>query len=195
LGTSVNQSSPRTVNWLAAHATYRDVNIPPHRAMVEVWRAATNQKTGDLAALLSKPIVAELGRLAGEVRSVKELWTRATALIARSEDSSLGSDIARRAAVQCIGATDRVQAYNERVFAEATSYLVSRDLPGFVGSGRARTAEESLQFKLDVMDQAARAARRVAPPSSFGPAAWSRHVARVVAELKGNPTELKGNPK
>jgi hypothetical protein len=185
VGTSVNQRSPRTLGWQAVHATYRNHEIPIARVTSEVWRAATNQERGDLARLLSAPIVAKLGQLAARAHSRLDLSRAAATEIVRTKSSSLASEIARRAAIQCMSSRDRISAYNQRLFAEATSYLVSRDLPGFVGHGRVRTVTESLEFKSAVASHVARLVSEIGQPKSLAPKGWEKHVQHVITALQG----------
>lgn len=120
MGTSVNQSSPKTLNWDAVHAGYRSPSVPIARVASEIWRAATNQPHGNLAALLSSPIIARMGQLTAKSKSAVDV-SRATALeIVRTKSSSLATSIARRAAIQAFGSRNRIDSYYQRLFAEAT---------------------------------------------------------------------------
>jgi len=185
MGTSVNQASPHTLSWTAAQVGYRDAAISIARVASEVWRAALNQESGNIAQLIAQPIVAHLGDLAIRAQSAADA-SRATAIaIAQSKQSSLGTDIARRAAVQCVSATDRFATYTERVFAEATAYLVSRDLPGFVGSGRARTVADSMELKAALVSHVADLVRGVDRPASADARSWAKYVDTVVERLRG----------
>lgn len=185
MGTSVNQASPRTLNWNAAQAGYRDAEVPIARVAAEVWRAAVNQEVGNIANLIAQPIIARLADLAVRAESATDA-SRSTALtIAQSKQSSLATDIARRAAIQCVGASDRFSTYSERVFTEATAYLVSRDLPGFVGSGRARNVAESMEFKAALANHVATVARSVERPTTPDVRAWAKYVDVVVKRLRG----------
>jgi hypothetical protein len=185
MGTSVNQSSPKTLNWQAVHAGYRNPETPVDRVVTEVWRAAANQAQGDLARLLSAPIVAKLGDLARNAANSAEVARTSAQEIVRTKAASLAADIARRAAIQCIGSTDRATAYREKVFTEATNYLVSRDLPGFVGSGRAKNAADSIQFKTAVSNHVSEIARSIKGPKTFSARSWDKHVQAVVTALQG----------
>ena len=186
MGTSVNQPSPRTLNWTAAQAGYRDPAIPIERVASEIWRAALNQETGNIAQLIGQPVIASLGDLAARAQTAADV-SRSTALaIARSKQSSLGTDIARRAAIQCIGSADRFAAYTERVFAEATAYLISRDLPGFVGMGRVRNVSDSMELKTAVVSHVTSVVRGVQRPTSPDPRSWSTFVNTVTQRLRGS---------
>jgi hypothetical protein len=185
MGTSVNQSSPRTLRWSAAQAGYRSDQIPVPRVVTEVWRAALNQPTGDMAQLLSQPIVARLGVLASEAESAPSLSRDMARVLAETKKSTLGTEIARRAALQCIEARDRMSKYAERLLAEATAYLVCRDLPGFVGSGRTRTVADSMEFKKQIMNHVADVAGRARRPKTLTARSWARYVKRVMKLLQG----------
>lgn len=185
MGTSVNQASPRTRNWEAAQSTYKSDEFPVERVLREVWRAATNQPAGDLAAQLAAPVVSRLRDIALQGATPVQVAAAVNREIARSRQTSLGVEIARRAALQCLAAENRAQAFTERVFAEASNYLVSRDLPGFVGQDfRNRTVADSFQFKQSVSDAAARTARETGEPRSATAKAWREYTGAVIERLR-----------
>jgi len=186
LGTSVNQRSPDTLNWRAVQATYEDASIPIERVLQEIWRAATSREGNNFNVLLSEPIITRLRDIAVSARSPVEAATAAGAAIAESKQTSLVADIAFRAAVQASTSVNRAQTYSERIFAEASNYLISRDLPGFVGTvGRNTTVAESVHFKAALMEAASSAVRQVGIPTFSSPKAWQRHAAAIVNRLQG----------
>ena len=185
MGTSVNQSSPRTVNWAAAQAGYRG-NVPVDRVVQEIWRAVTNQPEGNLARLLADPIVARLGQIAREGESAVQVAVATNRELAQSKQASLATAIAQRAATQCVGSEDRVQSYGERVFAEACNYLLSRDLPGFIGkSYRNATVVDALEFKASVLRATISAAQGAGKADVRSAASWRSYVQTVVNRLQG----------
>jgi hypothetical protein len=184
MGTSVSQSSPHTLSWNAAHAAYRDANIPVSRVAAEVWRAALNQESGDIGRLIAHPIIAQIGMLATEATSASDLSRKTALLLVHRKQSSLGTEIARRAAIQCVGAPNQQELFRERVFAEATGYLVARDLSGFVGGGRTHNVAESLDLKAALMSHVANVVRSVRPPRALEAKSWAEHVSTVVDELR-----------
>ena len=186
MGTSVNQSSPRTLNWKAAQAGYRDPSVSVNRIASEVWRAALNQETGNIAQLLSQPIVARIGALVAESSSSMDLARKSAFEIARSKQSSLATELARRACIQVAGARDGPAAFTARLFAEATAYLVSRDLPGFVGLGRLHDVAQSTTFKSSLSQYAAEVATRAKHPSQLTERNWPDHVKNVIRLLRGS---------
>lgn len=185
MGTSVNQPSPKTINWRAAQATYRNADVPVERVLREMWRAATNQAEGNLASLLAQPIIARVRDIALQGGDATQVAMAVSREIAESRQSSFAAVIAQRAAVQSVSAADRDQAYSERVFAEASNYLLSRDLPGYVGDiGRNKNVGDSYQFKRAVLEAATNVVRQVGTPSSNTPEAWHEHTTAVVDALK-----------
>jgi len=186
LGTSVNQRSPDTLNWRAVQATYEDANIPIERVLQEIWRAASGRELENISTMLAEPIVFRLRDIALSAKSPVEAAALGGREIAQSKQASLVADIALRAAVQAATTSNPAQSYSERVFAEASNYLISRDLPGFVGAvGRNETVAESLQFKASVLRAASAAVREVGIPTISTPRAWQRHAAAVLTRLRG----------
>jgi hypothetical protein len=185
MGTSVNQSSPRTINWAAAQAGYRD-NVPIDRVVQEIWRAATNQPEGNLARLLADPIIARLGQIANEGSSAVQVAMATSLEVAHSKKASLAAAIAQRAATQCLASENRTKAYGERVFAEACNYLLSRDLPGYIGgNNRNATVGDALEFKHSVLSATISAAQDAGRPDVRSAASWRTYVQTVVSRLQG----------
>jgi hypothetical protein len=188
MGTSVNQGSAKSSNWDVAQAGYRS-NVPVDRVVQEIWRAATNQKQGDIANLLAQPIVARVAQIAVQASSPLEAATAVRTEIARSKEASLAADIAHRAAVQCVTHENRAQAYGEHLFAEACNYLLSRDLPGFVGTAyRNHTVGDTLAFKASVLESTMRAVQERGHPDFSTDERWRTYVEGVVSRLKKRAT-------
>jgi hypothetical protein len=154
------------------------------RVAAEIWRAAGNQPKGNIAELLARPIVATVGELISSARSAAELVQKYAFVVADSKQASLATDIARRAAIQSFGASQPFKAYAERLFSEATSYLVARDLPGFVGIGRAKDVSQSLDFATQIANHASTVAAAVNLPRQVTPESWAAHVRNVVDALR-----------
>lgn len=187
MGTSINQRSPNTPNWRVVSTAYTNNSISVDRAVQEIWRAATNQPTGDLSRELGNSIVAECFRIAVTAESREQAIQQANLAVAFSGQASLAADIAQRAVVQSFRtAENRAGAFAAALFAEAGNYLVSRDLPGFVGpSGRAKNVSESIRFKGEIKTHiAARVAEVPQPTPDVGGLRWRGYVARVVNQLK-----------
>lgn len=186
MGTSINQRSPNTPNWRAASTAYTNRSISIERAVQEIWRAATNQPVGDLSRDLGKSIVAECLRIAVDSASREEAIQKANLVVAFSGQASLAADIAQRAVVQSFRTSeDRAGAFTAALFAEAGNYLVSRDLPGYVGhDGRARNVSEAIRFKGEIKRQIAARVAEVPRPPDMVSHGWEGYVSRVVNQLK-----------
>ena len=161
MGTSVSQGSPRTASWSAVAAGYRDSSIPIRRVVTEIWRAAQSEADANWRSLISSPIVAACLEIAVESANPGTALTSAAREIARTRQSSLAAELAKRAIVQSFAAIDRAQqAFAESMFVETTDYLVARDLPEYVGeSGRNQTVGEAIEFKNRVRETVAEVVR------------------------------------
>lgn len=189
MGTSVSQRSPSTPNWDAALIAYETDVIPLDRAVQEIWRAATNQPEGNLGVDLGSPIVAECLRIAESANSRGQAVQEARRAIALSGQTSLAADIAQRAVAQTFARPqDRTVAFAASLFAEAGNYLVSRDLPGYIGpEGRAKTVSQAIGLKSAVQERIIAVVNQTPRPSglSSSPALWRTFVNDVVTRLAG----------
>ena len=189
MGTSISHRSPSTPNWRAASLAYTHDEVPIDRAVQEIWRAATNQPIGDLAADLGSPPVATCLQIAMTADSPDSGLREAVTKIALSGEVSLATDLAQRAMVQSLMSTeDRVGNFSRRLFAEAVDYLVSRDLSGYVGrSERVKNVSSSIEFKRLVRASVEESVRSVPVPEGVGrePARWRDYVSDVVTRLTG----------
>ena len=186
MGTSVNQRSPDTTNWRIVQRAYEDPNFPAERALKEIWRAATNQPQGDLAAQLGEPAIAAFADVAIASSSPAEAAREAGRVIAETKCASLAADIARRAAVQSAGRENPREAFAQRLFAEATNYLVSRDLPGHIGANeRLDSVSAAREFRQRLTGLAAQAALSSPGPVEYGGQAWTAYVRSVLEGISG----------
>ena len=186
MGTSKSQPSPRTPNWRAAQLAYTDPTVSIDRAVQEIWRAATNQPSGDLAELLREPAIAECFAVASAEPTRESAVDAVSRHVAALGTSSLALVIAQRAVAQSYGQPNPVAAFTASLFGEAGNYLVSRDLPGFVGpDGRAKTASESLALKAAIRERVSTRAAEITPPRQRALAdAWPDYVSEVVGHLR-----------
>lgn len=185
MGTSVNQRSPDNDNWRLVQDVYRDPNIETDEALRSIWRAASNNNETNLTSLLSDPAIGSLASLAASAASPAEAFQTTTQYISDSKVSSLASDIAKRAVLQSAGKENASSLFYERLFAEATNYLVSRDLPGYVGPGsKFQTVADARQFTRDITEAAATAVRSTPAPATILGDDWRSYVQTVVTTLR-----------
>jgi hypothetical protein len=187
MGTSTSQGSPQTSSWRAAQAAYTNASVPVERAVQEIWRAAVNQPVGNIAESLASPVVARCLQIAFGANSREAALAEATSHIALSGEASLGAEIAKRAVAKSFQeGVDRVRAYTASLFSEASNYLISRDLPAFVGTtGRIHTASESLAFKSAAQQHVQNRVAQIPRPGRENLAHdWSSYIAAVVDHLR-----------
>jgi hypothetical protein len=181
----VNQRSPDTPPWILAQDAYTDPNMPINQALREVWRAASNATETNLMSFLAQPEVRSFADLAERVSSPSEAFQVSSHFIADQKLASLVADIARRAVIQSAGAENPRQQFVQRLFAEATNYLVSRDLPGHIRpGGKIQNVADARRFTQQMMDTAADAVRRTPAPPTFEVKTWPTYVRSVVQTIR-----------
>ncbi len=192
MGTSVSQRSPRSgrtgVNWSAVSVAYRSDNIPIERVVKEVWRAAQSDAESSWANLLQASAVLGCRDISIESGSAQEAMSAAVQMIARDGSSSIAADIAKRAIVQSFGSESREIGFAESLFAEATNYLVSRDLAGLVGtSDRTGSVTSASEFKRQIVqsvrDQVNTLVQGGVAPARQDMAAWRGFVRETIESL------------
>lgn len=188
MGTSVNQRSPKTPNWQAVGVVYSNPDIPVDRAVEEIWRASSNEATGGIVDSLSAPVVAGCVGIVENAKSSLEAVQRIRQLITSTGKATLAVDIAQRAAILSFGkAENRQDVFVQALFSEASNYLVSRDIPGYVGSEKLRTVKELIAFKTSVLQSVASSVATVSLPKRnlADPKTWRRVVNQIVDRLTG----------
>lgn len=189
MGTSTNQRSPRTPNWKAVEVAYTHPGASIQRTAQEVWRAAANEFDGGLVSSLSSPIVAQCLEVAQTSRSTIDAAQKVRRLLALSGQASLAGEIAQRAVIIAREKEgNRINAFVRSLFSEATNYLVSRDLPGFVGlSDRVRTVQIATVLKSSIINEVSSNVDAVPKPSGklSNPKTWQKFVNNVVDNLSG----------
>lgn len=185
MGTSMSQRSPSTTNWKAVDIAYQNSDVSIQRTVQEIWRASANDDKG-LANILGDKIVAQCIEIVRNAQSPAEAAQQVRRLVAFSGNASLAADIAQRATILSFGDKNRVENYVRSVFTEASNYLISRDLPGFVGrSDRLKTVQDATSFKSSILSEVASHVSTVPRPagSLSDHQTWNRFVDKVVSRL------------
>jgi hypothetical protein len=188
VGTSVSQSSPSTPNWQAAQAAFYSPEIPLDRTIQELWRAADSQIDENLARDLQAPIIAECLRITLASSTRTEAVRNVARMVASSNESSLATEVARRAAARSFsGVGSSAAAFAKAVFADAGDYLTSRDLPGFVGiSEKIPKVSDLIALKASIRERIAEVVEDIELPEEANVVeGWSDYAGRVVDTLKG----------
>jgi hypothetical protein len=189
MGTSVSQRSPPTPNWRAVGAAYNSPTIPTERVAQEVWRAVASQPGENLATLLGAGVIAGCAEAVVTAASPQQAIAVMRRQLALSGETSVAGEVAQRAAVTGFQSTgDRLTAFAAQLFSEASNHLVSRDLPGFVGSSpRVPNVSAAAALRADVCRHVAGVVRSIPcpPDATASEPAWSAYVGAVVKALSG----------
>lgn len=190
MGTSVSQSSPSTPIWQAVQATYYTPEIPVERTVQELWRAADSQTDENLVRDISAPIVAECLRVTMMASSRMEAIRNVAQAVVTSGESTLATEIARRAAAKSFsggGGGGSATSFAVALFVEAGDYLASRDLPGFVGvSEKLPKVSDLVALKKRIRARIADVVQEVELPEGENVVeVWPAYVGRVAETLKG----------
>jgi hypothetical protein len=189
VGTSVNQRSPKTANWSAVETAYMHFGISLQRTVQEIWRAAANEQDGGLVSDLGQPIIAQCVDIVKNANSPIEVGQKIRRLMVLSGQASLVGDIANRAAVISFGAGEnRIDSFVSSLFSEASNYLVSRDIPGFVGlADKVKTVRDVTAFKISIIQEVASKVSTVRKPAGnlSDPSIWKSFVDEITVHLTG----------
>lgn len=186
MGTSTSQASRSSTTWATVRASYTSDAVPIGQVVTQVWRAAQIDAEVSWRELLTSPILTTCLELAVRNNSAVEASRAAARAIALGSSASLAAEVAQRAIIQSFSSDSRAQAYTEAVFAEATNYLVSRDLSGLVGElSRCRTVVDSVAFKDAVRRSVEQIVQARGVPLDDLRDSWSSYVDSVLGDLAG----------
>jgi hypothetical protein len=157
--------------------------VQPSDQVAELWRAATADRNRVLRNELADPLLARAAGLAeasaGDPQSALDAFDRS---VSESRSKNFALEFGRRALARAALSNTGAAGFAAELFAEATSYYVARDLPGFVGSpNRVQNAREALSLKAGLQ----RAAHEVAAVGtvSVEPNAWAQYVDAALERL------------
>jgi hypothetical protein len=181
MGTSRSHPSPKIPQWQVPREMMGREEVPPSSQQQWLWRAAIAEKGAGLAAELTAPPFAEAVRLAD--RPLVEALPAFDRSVRESRTTTLFADLARRALARAVVTKGGGDAFGPELFAEATGYFASRDLPSVVGGqGRVQTARDSLALKAELRNEAlARMGQVTADPRTD----WAGYVSGALTALSG----------
>jgi hypothetical protein len=184
VGTSTSHASPAGLNWQATQTAYLSKDVPVERFVGEVWRACQGEDE-HMSSLLESSLIFECYETVRTSTGLEPAMEAMSRQIAKSKQSTIVSDLARRATVLAFGTPTPEAEWRVALFTQVTDYLISRDLPGFVGSRyRNRSVEEAIGFK----DEAIRRVRervQVVPLRPRSAQEWRAYVRDVMRSLVG----------
>jgi len=185
MGTSKNVASPDTPPWKPALAVLGRNGIPPSRQLREIWRSASVDRGPRLLDDFAAPTLAIACKLAQGSGNVHNVLREYESLLAHDRKLGLAAEIGRRALARAVSSREGSQGFATELFAEATSYYVSRDLPSFVGAkGRVETTTAAMALKSAIKGVTKEVVRSVGTPTT-DPDGWVSYVKRVITSLEG----------
>lgn len=186
MGTSRNDRSPDTPPWRLTLASLGAGAVPADRQASEIWRAAVADRADKLFKDFGAPVLAEASQLVGKRLSTPQTIQAFDDVTRQSRATGLAVEMARRALARASASEVGATGFAAELFAEATSYYASRDLPSVVGlPGRVETASAVIALKEQLRSAARNAVQRCRQPAP-GPQAWRRFVETVIKELQGH---------
>jgi hypothetical protein len=185
MGTSKNVASPDTAPWKPALAVLGKTGVAVPRQLLEIWRSASADRGHRLLDDFATPTLAQACKLASTAPNVERALTQYDNLLGENKARGLGVEVGRRALLRAVSQKLGSQGFAAELFAEATSYYVSRDLPSFVG-GRGRV--ETMSAAMSLKSQIGLATRAIV--ENYGAPAtdnqgWVRYVSGVLRGLQG----------
>lgn len=185
MGTSKNVPSPDTPPWRIALAVLGRKDVPASRQHREIWRSVEAERGPRFADDFSHPTLALACKLASSANNVRSTLQNYDIHLSRERKSGFAVEIARRALARALNAQQGSEGFARELFAEATSYYASRDLPSFVGSrGRIETPSKAITLKAELKEITRTVVQQAGPPA-VDPEGWTRFVSKVVSDLRG----------
>lgn len=170
---------------MAVAAAYRNPETPIERVLSEIWRAARSEPGSDVREQLTSDGVRVCLEVALESQSPSAAALRTTNELADRQAGSVAAEVGKRAAVLSTRHEDRLAAFVTHLFEQMTDYLVSRDLPSYVGRRwRNKTVADAIQFKDQLRERTASIVRDLDIPESSARAdRWHDLVDTLVERL------------
>jgi hypothetical protein len=185
MGTSKNVASPDTPPWKFALAVLGRPAVPLELQNREIWRSVEAERGPRVIDDFSHPALAAACRLASGSSNVQTALHAYDEQLVVQNKSGFAVEIGRRALARAVLSNQGSEGFARELFAEATSYYASRDLPSFVGSkGRVETTSASIALKANLKEITRTIVESAGAPS-LDPEGWTRFVSNVVRRLKG----------
>jgi hypothetical protein len=186
VGTSKNVGSPDSPPWKFSLAVLGRLDVPADRQNQEIWRSAEADRGPRLADEFSHPVLAAACELASTAKDVRKTLVAYESHLSDTHKSGFAVEIARRALARAVSSQQGSQGFACELFAGATSYYASRDLPSFVGSkGRVETISAAAELKFQLKETTRTIVQYVGPPI-VNPEGWGSYVRKVLAGLRGS---------
>jgi len=186
VGTSKSVGSPKTLSWQTVASAYLSENQSPDRIAQLIWRASSGDASTDIAQFLGHPAPIACLKAALEYSNPAAASAAAAQIIAQQRLAGISADLSRRALVQAFASSDRIKGFVTSLFAEATNYLVARDISPLLGhSPRLAYLSHTRTLKEKIVEsvRACVASQRL-PETIPNHASWRRLVDGITRRLR-----------
>jgi hypothetical protein len=160
-------------------------DVPADRQLREIWLGAYGDRGSRLVDDFSQDSLAVACDLAARTTDVSAALQRYDARSQRDAQVGLAIELGRRALAKSVSRQTGALGFASELFAEATAYYASRDLPSLVAAkGRVETSSAAIQLKQELREltRTAVSASGIPPTDSEG---WSRFVESTLRSLRG----------
>ena len=182
MGTSINQRSPNTLPWNAATVAYQNPQVPTDRIPSLIWRAAQNQNKA-LKEALSNPAIFACQQAVRTSKTALEAIRKTNKSILKGKNNSIFVELGKRAISQSYLGKNPVNDWRSNFFSEVTNYMVSRDIPGYLGpSYRNKNISDQIRLKNEIRSAVQKTTSRISDEPKTQ-AAWKTFVQSTLKAL------------
>jgi hypothetical protein len=186
MGTSKNVRSPDIPPWKPFLAVIGRPDVPVERQTRELWLAAYAERGPRLEDEFSQRTLAAACDIAASRQSVPTALRDYDAMNKREHRAGLAVELGRRALARAIAKGTGAAGFAADLFADASSYYASRDLPSFVGAaGRVQNTSAAIEVKNAIRRVTRDQVSQVGKPRT-DVEGWAAFVRSVLSTLRGN---------
>ena|ERR1051326_3906989 len=182
MGTSVNQSSPRTTSWRSVITGYESDQVTVDRVVKEIWHAAESEGS-TVGAQIRSPAVFACYNLT-QSNIPRDQIHDALSDVSSKYGNSMVVEFAKRATILASQGAQAARQWPSIFFRELTNYLVSRDASGYVGpASRSKTVGDLINLKHSIGREVQRVIGEV-PISARNVNGWVRAANTALSALR-----------
>lgn len=159
------------------------------RQFKQIWRAALAERASELQEQFGTSSLLEAAKIVDSVESPSEALEEFHQRINESREASLSLDMGSRALARVVAKGGSAKDFVGELFAEATSYYASRDLPSVIGiPGRIESASQSIELKRRLRDSVVSVVSEGRDPPTEK-SEWTQYISDVITSLAGGTAE------
>lgn len=152
---------------------------------MELWRAAYAERGTRLEEEFSQRTLAAACELAVSSRNLQTALRNYDAVNQRERRAGLGIELGRRALARAVAQGTGAAGFAADLFADASSYYASRDLPSFIGAiGRVQDTSSAIELKNAIRRITRNQVSQIGAPRTDAEG-WASFVKAALASLRG----------